>query len=76
MPTYTVKHIESGETKEMFCTISEMEQFQKDHPECEVLCGSPLLHSGRGMSKPDDNFRSLLKQIKKNAGSQADVNTF
>lgn len=57
-------------------TISEMEQYEKDHPKEEVMCGLPIIHSGRGMKKPDHGFRDVLKRIKKASGSKNTINTF
>ena len=50
-------------------TISEMEIYEKEHPEMEVLCGKPLLHTGGGLnlrsSRTDDTFKDKLRQIDK-----------
>ena len=37
--------------------------------------GAPVLSSGRSMQKPDNGFRDVLKQIKKN-NIHSDINTF
>jgi len=33
MPTYPVKHLETGETKELYMSMAEYEQWRKDNPE-------------------------------------------
>jgi len=32
MPTYPVKHLETGETKELYMSMVEYEQWRKDNP--------------------------------------------
>lgn len=68
MPTYQVRHKKTGKVHEMFCSISEMEQYEKDHPNHEVIIGLPGIHSGIGLGvrKNDQGFKDVLRQIKKN----------
>ena len=58
-------------------TIAEAEQFEKDNPNLEWLCGAPKICDAHrvGLKKPDDGFRDRLKDIKKShRGSK--INTF
>jgi hypothetical protein len=66
MPTYKFKNNDTGEEYEEFMTISALDDFLRDNPHItQLVNGAPLIHSGRGMGKPDAGFRDLLKHIKK-----------
>lgn len=69
MPTYNFRHRETNEITEQFMSISEMLEFEKEHPELEVMCGKPLIHTGAGLGlksmRNDDTFKNKLKQIDK-----------
>lgn len=75
MPTYTIRNKKNGKTKELFMSISEMLKYEKDHPNEEVLCGAPLIHSGTGLgviksAKADEGFKDKLREIaKRNPGN-------
>jgi hypothetical protein len=59
-------------------TSAELEQFLEDNPSIIWLpdSGLPTVDSVRiGRQKPDDNFRDLLRTIKKGSPG-SDVNTF
>ena len=66
MPTYRFLNNETGEEYEDFMSISALEVYLSENPNVtQLLNGAPLIHSGRGMKKPDAGFRDLLKHIKK-----------
>jgi hypothetical protein len=69
MPNYNVINKRSKKQKTIFMTISEMEQWEKDNPSWEVLCGAPLLHSGGDLglssARSDSAFNDKIKEIKK-----------
>lgn len=66
MPTYRFLNNQTGEEFEDFMSISSMEEYLKTNPHItQLVNGAPLIHSGRGMGKPDQGFRDLLKDIKK-----------
>jgi hypothetical protein len=74
LPTYTFKNKKTGVVSEEFLSLSEREERLKD-PDIEQCVSAPSIVSGRGMGKPDNTFRDILKRIKKhNRGSK--VNTF
>jgi len=76
MGTFTFRDKSTGEDVVMTMSISDAEAFVKANPHMDWLCGAPLLHSGRGMKKPEDGFRDVLRDIKKrNAGADG-INTF
>lgn len=66
MPNYTIINKTTKKKTKEFMTIAEMEKFLVDNPECDILPGTPLIHSGfmSGESK-SDSWNDLLKQIKK-----------
>jgi hypothetical protein len=79
MPTYTFTDSNTGEQHEEFMGISEMEKYLEENPHMVLGISAPLIHSGRGMQKPDASFRDLLKHIKKGNQkgiSRSTINTF
>lgn len=65
MPTYRFINNETGEEHEDFMSISALDDYLKENPHIQQLVnGAPLIHSGRGMGKPDQGFRDILKEIK------------
>jgi hypothetical protein len=66
MPTYLFINTSTGEEFEEFMTISALDQYLKDNTNiAQLVNGAPMIHSGRGMGKPDPAFRDLLKEMKK-----------
>lgn len=75
MPTYKFEDTETGEIFEKFLKISELDDYKNNNKQLNQLVnGAPLIHSGRGLFKPDEGFRDVLRQIKKNnKGSTIDI---
>jgi len=74
MPTYQFINKQTQERFKETMTISEMEQHLKDHPELDVIPGTPIIGYNYTRKKPDEDFRSILKKIKKdNKGSTINV---
>ena len=66
MPTYAFINNDTGEEFEEFMSISQLEIFLETNPNLtQTINGAPTIHSGRGMNKPDNGFRDLLKDMKK-----------
>jgi len=66
VPTYRFLNNETNEEFEDFMSISALDIFLKENPHItQLVNGAPLIHSGRGLGKPDQGFRDLLKHIKK-----------
>jgi len=66
MPTYNFINNDTGEEFTEFMSISALDQYLKDNPNVtQLVSGAPLIHSGRGLGKPDQGFRDLLKDMKK-----------
>lgn len=80
MPTYRFLNNDTGEEYEDFMSISALETYLEKNPNVtQLVNGAPMIHSGRGMGKPDQGFRDLLKNIKKEHSkgiSRSTVNTF
>lgn len=66
MPTYRFLNNETGEEYEEFMSISALETYLEENKQItQLVNGAPMIHSGRGMGKPEQGFRDLLKHIKK-----------
>jgi hypothetical protein len=80
MPTYRFKNKDTGEEFEDFMMISELDEYLQNNPNLEqMVFGAPMISSGRGMNKPDQGFRDLLKDMKKKHSkgiSRSTINTF
>jgi hypothetical protein len=80
MPTYKFLNNDTGEEFEDFMSISALDVFLKENPHLtQLVHGAPLVHSGRGLGKPDNGFRDLLKTMKKGNSkgiSRSTINTF
>ena len=80
MPTYKFKNEETGEEFEKFMYIKELDEFIENNPNLtQLVNGAPLIHSGRGMSKPDKGFRDILSRIKDKHSqgiTKSSINTF
>ena len=80
MPTYLFCNNDTGEEFEEFMTISALDEYLKSNPNItQLVHGAPPIHSGRGMGKPDNGFRDLLKHIKKGNSkgiTRSTINTY
>jgi hypothetical protein len=80
MPTYKFVNNETGEEFEEFMTISALDEYLKENTNLtQLVNGAPMIASGRGMGKPDQGFRDLLKDMKKKHSkgiSRSTINTF
>lgn len=80
MPTYKFLNTKTKEEFTDFMSISALEGFLKENPHfTQLVHGCPAIVSGRGMGKPDNGFRDVLKEIKKKNSkglSKSTVNTF
>lgn len=67
MPSYTMRHKPSGETKEMILSISEREKFLEENPEWEQALASPgfVSQHGSNLGKTSGGWKDLLSRIKK-----------
>ena len=66
MPTYKFLNNETGEEPVEFMSITALDEYLKTNSHItQLVNGAPALSSGRGMKKPDEGFRDLLKNMKK-----------
>lgn len=70
MPTYDLRNKETGEVKEMILSISKKEEMVASGEWEQVHLASTTIVSDVGglLSKADDGFKDLLKNIKKHSG--------
>ena len=40
MPTYPIKNLKTGETKELSMSMKEYDQFRKDNPDWDKACSN------------------------------------
>lgn len=67
MPLYTIKDIKTGHQEDVMMTYSELERFLKTHPNKSHVMTAPRIVSGvAGQRRPDEGFRDILRNIKKN----------
>jgi hypothetical protein len=67
MPTYSFKNKKTKRSYELFLTLSEREQYLKDHPNVvQEIVGTAIV-SGAGdiRSKIPNDFKDLMNNIKK-----------
>ena len=80
MPTYRFLNNDTGEEYEEFMKISELDTYLEENPNLtQLVNGAPMITSGRGMGKPENGFRDLLKDIKKRNQkgiTRSTINTF
>ena len=80
MPTYKFQNKETEEEFELFMSISELGEYLNENNNIKQLIGgAPMISSGRGMGKPDNGFRDILKEIKKKNSkgiTRSTINTF
>lgn len=80
MPTYAFRDNNTGEEWQDFMSISALDEYLAANPHItQLVNGAPMIASGRGMGKPDQGFRDLLKDMKKKHSkgiSRSTINTF
>jgi hypothetical protein len=78
MPTYTFYSHDTDEVFELSMRMSERENYIKNNNVTQIP--TPIaLHSGRGMTKPDEGFRDILREMKKKNSKglyRSTINTF
>ena len=69
MPMYSVKHLKTGEQKEMTMTISQYDEWRKDNPDWDKdwMAGVASAVSGVGdyQNKLPQGFKDRLNNVKK-----------
>ena len=76
MPTYPVKHKETGETKELYMTMKEYEQWKIDNPERDKDWSAGVAGVGEAgdwrnkMNKTHPGWGEIMTRASKLPGSQ------
>lgn len=65
MPTYPVKHNQTGETQELYMSMSEYEQWKKDNPDWEKDWSAGVGGVTYGMPKQSDGFKEVMSKVQK-----------
>lgn len=77
MPTYVMRHKETGEEKEMFLSMSAREQFLKDNPDWEpgiALYQGLVSDHKTAFRRAGTEWNDMLKNIKKGSGRGNTIN--
>lgn len=77
MPTYTMRHTESGEEKDLILSFSEREEWLKANPEWTQALSTPLLvrETKMALAKTPDSWKEHLKNMKKRTGRKSQIHT-
>ena len=65
-----MKNIKTGETEDMFMSISNMEKFVAEGTHTQVMSAPNFVtHTGNVVNKTSDDWKDHLKRTKKAAGN-------
>jgi hypothetical protein len=79
MPNYNFYDTHTEEIYVLRLKMVEREKYLVENPHIMQLPSLPALHSGRGMQKPDEGFRDILREMQKQNSkgiNRASINTF
>lgn len=65
MPTYPVKHKETGEQKELYMSMKEYDQWKLDNPDWEKDWSAGVGGVTYGMPKQSDGFKEVMSKVQK-----------
>ena len=63
MPQYDVKHLKTGETKQLNLTISAYEQWKEDNPEWDKDWSEGTGGITYGDPKQSDGFKEVMSKV-------------
>ena len=63
MPTYPVKHKETGETKTLSMTMKEYDQWKKDNPDWDKDWQAGIGGLTYGVPKQSDGFKEVMSKV-------------
>jgi hypothetical protein len=63
MPTYPVKHKETGETKELYMSMVEYDQWKKDNPDWDKDWTAGVGGTIYGEPKQSDGFKEVMQKV-------------
>jgi hypothetical protein len=65
MPTYPVINKTTGETKELYMTMTEYDQWRKDNPDWDKDWNAGVGGVAYGTPKADAGFKEVMTKIQK-----------
>ena len=65
MPTYPVKNLKTGETKEIVMTMKQYDQWRKDNPDWDKDWQAGVGGHMYGTPKMDDGFKEVMSKVQK-----------
>ena len=63
MPTYPVKHKETGETKELYMSMVEYDQWKKDNPDWDKDWSAGVGGTIYGEPKQSQGFKEVMQKV-------------
>ena len=63
MPTYPVKHKETGETKELYMSMKEYDQWKKDNPDWDKDWNAGVGGTIYGEPKQSQGFKEVMQKV-------------
>ena len=73
MPTYPIKNLKTGETKEIIMSMKEYDQWRKDNPDWDKDwsqgAASAVSATGDVYSRTDGGWNEVLSRVAKTPGS-------
>jgi hypothetical protein len=63
MPTYNVKNLKSGETKEFQMSMVEYDQWRKDNPDWDKDWMAGVAGTTYGKPKQSEGFKEVMSKI-------------
>ena len=75
MPTYPVKHKETGETKTLSMSMKEYDQWKKDNPDWDKDWQAGVGGVTYGQPKQSDGFKEVMSKVQK-AHPRANLSRF
>ena len=65
MPTYPVKNLKTGETKEIVMSMKQYDQWRKDNPDWDKDWQAGVGGHMYGKPKMDDGFKEVMSKVQK-----------
>ncbi len=66
---YKIRNKKTKKTKSIEISMAEVDIWENDNPEWEIVIGKPLIHSGTGLglksARTDETFKDKLREIDK-----------
>ena len=65
MPSYPVKNLKTGETKELMMSMKDYDQWRKDNPDWDKDWQAGVGGHMYGKPKMDDGFKEVMSKVQK-----------